>query len=71
MNKPTDPTASGNHWYQQPIAWLGIAVFLGLLGGCIWTVTISLRYTDVHTHGDSATLLGLPVPASNGSTGQP
>lgn len=71
MNRPSDPAVAGNRWYQQPIAWLGIVLTAALLGGCIWTVVISLRYTDVTTHGNGPTLLGLPLPASGSSTDQP
>ncbi len=70
MKKPND--TSGPHrdrWYHQPIAWLGIAITLILIGACVWTVMISLRYTDTRMHGDTPTVLG--VPATGGSAPTP
>lgn len=49
-------------WYRQPVAWLGALVFAALLAGCVWTVLIATRYTDIPTHGDTPTLLGVPLP---------
>ncbi len=63
----------GNRWYRQPVAWLGIVVTAAILAGCVWTIVLSSRYTDVPTHGDAPTLLGMPLatPASTGKAGTP
>ncbi|HEX7338968.1 MAG TPA: hypothetical protein VF271_03440 [Rhodanobacteraceae bacterium] len=61
----------GEAWYHQPIAWLGILVFLSLLAGCVVTVIIATRYTDHPQHGNARTLLGVPLPATSGSAARP
>ena len=73
MTATNDNTARGNHWYRQPVAWLGIAITAAIIAGCVWTIMIGNRYTDVHTHGDAPTLLGMPLaaPTSTGKTGKP
>lgn len=64
-----DSKRSDNHWYHQPIAWLGIAVTLILLSACIWTVVVSTGYTDVPVEGNTRTLLHMPMPAASSSEG--
>jgi len=69
MNKPADHAPGGrDRWYQQPVAWLGVAITLLLLGACIWTVVISMQYTDVPMHDADASML-LGVPASSAERG--
>lgn len=71
MNSANDPAGSSNRWYHQPIAWLGIAITVLLISACIWTVMISLRYTDHPQHGATPTVLGVPAPADSGSAEKP
>jgi len=52
-----------NHWYRQPIAWLGIAITLAILAGCVWTIVLAGAYTDRPAHGPAPTLLGMPLTA--------
>jgi len=33
-------------WYQQPVAWLGVLVFLASLAGCVWLILVASRYDD-------------------------
>ncbi|HET7266640.1 MAG TPA: hypothetical protein VFJ15_00865 [Oleiagrimonas sp.] len=58
----TDIGQRDSAWYRQPVAWLGALVFMSLLAGCVWTIVIATRYTDIPTHGDTPTLLGVPMP---------
>lgn len=71
MSRPNDIAGHGSPWYRQPIAWLGIGVFLAILGGCIWTVTISARYTDVDAYGNAPKILGVPAPSTAKDSEQP
>lgn len=61
-----------NHWYRQPIAWLGIAITVAILAGCVWTIVLASAYTDRPAHGSTPTLLGMPLatppPASTTAT---
>jgi len=61
MTRSNSAIERANHWYQQPIAWLGIAITVAIFVGCVWTIVVSSRYTDVPTHGDTPTLLGMPL----------
>ncbi|HUW53197.1 MAG TPA: hypothetical protein VMV99_07270 [Rhodanobacter sp.] len=43
----------GNHadtaasaWYRQPVLWLGVAVFIASLAGCVWMIALSVRHAD-------------------------
>lgn len=33
-------------WYRAPVAWLGIAVFVALLAGCIAVIVMADLYAD-------------------------
>ncbi len=69
MTRPNDNATGSARWYRQPVAWLGIAITGAILAGCLWTIALSSRYTDVPTHGDTPTLLGMPLAAPSSSTG--
>jgi hypothetical protein len=54
--------ARADAWYRQPVLWLGAAIFVASLAGCIATIVVSTRHVDapvqdVHPH----TLLDMPV----------
>lgn len=34
------------HWYQQPVVWLGLAIFVASLAGCVWMIVLGARYAD-------------------------
>ncbi len=62
-----DRTAS--HWYRQPVLWLGLAVFVASLAGCVWMIVLGARHAD--TPLDTAhTVFGVPVSAHS-SPGPP
>lgn len=64
MSRQSDTVGRDSSWYRQPVAWLGIGIFLAILGGCIWTVTISSRYTDIDAYGNAPKILGVPAPSA-------
>lgn len=33
-------------WYRQPIAWLGILIFVGSLAGCIHLIVLASTHED-------------------------
>ena len=53
---------AGGQWYRQSILWLGIAVFIASLAGCIWIITVSARHADVPLE-TSHTVFGVPASA--------
>lgn len=57
------PEAAGA-WYQQPVLWLGVAILVASLAGCVWMITLGVRHADPplddsHPH----TVLDMPVHA--------
>lgn len=58
-----DPsTRQGSAWYRQPIAWLGIFVFVASMAGCVWLIVVGNRYADIPLD-TSHTVFGVPVSA--------
>jgi hypothetical protein len=49
-------------WYRQPVLWLGIAVFLASMAGCVWLIVLGIRYADTPLD-TSHTVFGVPVSA--------
>ena len=39
-------TRDAERWYRLPIAWLGMAVFLASIAGCIGVIVLASRYAD-------------------------
>ena len=35
-----------HRWYRQPIAWLGVAIFVVTLAGCIHLILFALAHED-------------------------
>jgi len=64
MNTPHDIQS---HWYRQPVAWLGLAIFIASLAGCVWMIVLGARYADppVATQGEMVFKLPSARPASN------
>lgn len=54
---------AGSAWYHQPVLWLGIAVFLASLAGCVWLIVVSVRYADTPLDTSSHAVFGVPASA--------
>ncbi|MHB1272240.1 MAG: hypothetical protein ACYCZD_05615 [Rhodanobacter sp.] len=47
MSPRSNPAAaSASAWYRQPVLWLGVAVFIASLAGCVWMVVLGVRHAD-------------------------
>jgi hypothetical protein len=55
----TEPCA---RWYHQPILWLGIAVFIASMAGCVWIIVAGARSADIPLE-TSHTVFGVPASA--------
>jgi hypothetical protein len=44
QTRPTDI-----HWYQLPLAWLGIVIFAASLAGCLCMILLAQQYPDEQT----------------------
>lgn len=64
--RPITP-AKGGGWHRQPIAWLGIAVFLASLAGCLWLIVASMQHAD-QAIATSRTVFGVPAKAHANDT---
>jgi hypothetical protein len=54
-------TTAGGHWYRQSILWLGAAIFIASLAGCIGMVLLGARYADEPLPVSSEQLLKMPT----------
>jgi hypothetical protein len=51
--------AIASSWYGQPVLWLGAAVFLASLAGCVWLIVASMRHADIPVE-TTHTVFGVP-----------
>ena len=59
---PADPTpAAAGAWYRQPVLWLGAAILVASLAGCVWMIVLGARHDDAPLDGAPRTLLHMPV----------
>lgn len=65
--------AADGAWYRQPVVWLGAAILVAALAGCIWTVVVAMRHPPQPIERPQQTLLGMPLdtPASARSSHTP
>ncbi|HWU75263.1 MAG TPA: hypothetical protein VN043_02055 [Rhodanobacter sp.] len=63
---PHDRSPPG--WHRQPVLWLGIAIFLASIAGCVWLIVVSVRHADTPL-ATSHAVFGVPV--NTHSTAQP
>ncbi|MFK2932245.1 hypothetical protein ISP14_15785 [Dyella agri] len=59
--EPSRIEADGR-WYQQPILWLGVVVFVASLAGCAWIIVASARSADTPLE-TAHTVFGVPASA--------
>ncbi|HVC16641.1 MAG TPA: hypothetical protein VNE18_04985 [Rhodanobacter sp.] len=46
MSPRSNPVAAASAWYRQPVLWLGAAVFIASLAGCVWMIVLGMRHAD-------------------------
>jgi hypothetical protein len=70
MQPATDNLVSPprGRWYRQPIVWLGAAIFLASLAGCVWIIVAAARHADPPVHAATAGVLGVPSSARSART---
>ena len=62
---------AGSAWYHQPVLWLGLAVFVASLAGCVWLIVVSARYADTPLDTSSRAVFGVPVSARSAAQPPP
>ncbi|MEO7073386.1 MAG: hypothetical protein ABI300_10655 [Rhodanobacter sp.] len=50
-------------WYRQGVVWLGVAVFVASIAGCVWIITVGLRHADTPVQTGRAAVFGVPAAA--------
>lgn len=57
----TQSPLAAERWYEMKLLWLGIAIFVASLAGCIGMVVIAARYPDEPLPVRSENLLKMPT----------
>jgi sugar phosphate permease len=48
-------------WFQQPVVWLGAAILVASIAGCIVTIVLAMRHADTPVETGSGTILKIPL----------
>ncbi len=62
-NKVRDNSSHRHPWYAQPVLWLGVAIFVASLAGCLWLILASQGYEDGRIQTGQQ-VFGVPVEKS-------
>lgn len=54
----------GGRWYQQPVLWLGLAILLASVAGCISLIVLGTRYGEEPFPVKTERLLKVPTSQS-------
>jgi hypothetical protein len=60
--------AQGGRWYQQPILWLGFAILLASIAGCISMVVLGAQFADEPVPVQGERLLKMPAAHTTDSS---
>ena len=55
------PTGAGDAWWRQPVLWLGAAILLASLAGCIVMLMLAARHADAPMPKAGLEILRVPV----------
>ena len=55
------PIAAGDAWWRQPVVWLGAAILLASLAGCIVMLMLAARHADAPLPKAGLEILRVPV----------
>lgn len=58
MKRRADPSAA---WYRQPVLWLGAAIFVASMAGCVWVIVAGVRHADEPVATTSRRVLDVPT----------
>ena len=64
MSVPGDRgrTTHASAWYRQPVLWLGVAIFIASMAGCVWIIVVSMHHADTPMDAPHA-VFGVPTSA--------
>ena len=55
------PIAADDAWWRQPVLWLGAAILLASLAGCIVMLMLAARHADTPLPKAAAEVMRVPV----------
>lgn len=61
--EPVNKKPEKQAWYQQPIMWLAMVIFLASLAGCIGMIMLGLAHKEAFSPAphEGAAILGVPL----------
>lgn len=48
-------------WYRQPIVWVGAAVLVASIAGCVWLIVVAERHADPPLPVEGLQILKVPL----------
>ena len=64
LPSPADEVAARDvrdAWYRQPIVWVGAAVLVASIAGCVWLIVVAERHADPPLPVDGLQILKMPL----------
>ncbi|MEO5560931.1 MAG: hypothetical protein ABIR10_14730 [Dokdonella sp.] len=63
MRNPTANTerSRAGAWQRQPVLWLGLAIFVASLAGCVWMIVLGARHADTPLPIAGGEIMRMPV----------
>ncbi|MBV2234280.1 MAG: hypothetical protein KUL75_01930 [Sterolibacterium sp.] len=69
MAPPVVETREAGAWYRQPVAWLGLAIFLASVAGCIALMVLGADHAHEQPLATEAgVVFGVPLRAAAAET---
>ena len=61
--RSTEPAqaAPAGEWYTTPVLWLGIALFVASLAGCLMMIVLGARHVDVPLPTAGGEIMKMPL----------
>ncbi|MDE2154575.1 MAG: hypothetical protein KGJ32_01580 [Xanthomonadaceae bacterium] len=64
MSPRNSHATAASAWYRQPVLWLGMAIFIGSLAGCVWMIVLGVHHADTPLE-TSHKIFDVPVSAGS------
>lgn len=65
MKPPVAETAEAGAWHRQPVVWLGLAILLASVAGCIALMVLGARHDrDPSSAAQGGSVFGVPLHAA-------
>ncbi len=68
LNDDDMKSRDAGNWFRQPVVWLGAAVLVVTIAGCVLTIVLAARYADTPVATGSGSVLKVPLRHSDNSS---